>query len=84
MLVGSLICLLGVIWKEPLSARVLEIAGLLGLAGALGVYSYVYITTVTTWTSSQGIGITLGLFGACLVRAAMAACWMVSIYRKAP
>jgi hypothetical protein len=84
MLVGSLMCLMGIAWKEPLSSRVLEIAGLLGMAGSLGVYSYQYITTITTWASSASVCITLGLFGACIVRIVQETAWMVSIYRKAP
>jgi hypothetical protein len=82
-LVGSLICLLGIAWPEPLTSRMLEIAGLVGLAGALGIYSYQYITTITTWTSSTGIGITLGLFAACLIRIVQASTWIIGIYRKA-
>lgn len=84
MLAGSAISLIGIAWKEPISARMLEIAGLTGLAGALGVYSYYYITTVTTWTSSAGIGITVGLLGASLVRIVQASAWIISIYRRAP
>lgn len=84
LLVGALVCLIGITWKEPLSARVLEVAGLVGLAAPMGLYCYYYVTTITTWTSSTGIGITLGLFGACLVRIVQATAWIVSIYRKAP
>lgn len=84
MLVGAIVCLIGITWKEPLSARVLEIAGLTGLAGALGVYSWAYITTVSNWPSSQGIGITIGLFGACIARIIQAVAWTISVYRKAP
>lgn len=84
LFVGSLVCLIGIVWKEPLSARVLEVAGLVGLAGPMGLYCYYYVTTISTWTSSTGIGITMGLFGACLVRIVQATAWIVSIYRKAP
>lgn len=84
LLVGSFVCLIGILWKEPLAARMLEIAGLVGLAVPLGLYCWYYITTITTWTSSTGVGITMGLFGACLVRIYQAAAWVASIYRKAP
>lgn len=84
MFTGSALALAGCCWREPFMSRWLEIAGLLGLSGALLSFFLAGLLNNPTWTSVQGVMLAGGLAVGCLHRACYAVTWIVRIYRKAP